>query len=804
MTFLAKALTYTVLFFFLITSKAQTINILDAESNYPISNVAVFNTKKTKSGVSNAKGEVSLSIFNTAELINFKHIGYQTKTIAKSAIKNNTIYLISNTEGLDEIILSASNFKESKRDIARKIVSIKAKDIAFNNPQTSADLLQNSGQVFIQKSQLGGGSPIIRGFSTNRLLLTIDGVRMNNAIFRGGNLQNVISIDPYSIQNTEIILGTGAVIYGSDAIGGVMSFYTKKPKLSKTDSVYIEGNSALRYATANQEKTTHIDVNIGLKKWAFISSFSYSNFGDLRMGKYGPNAYLRPEFVITTNAEDKVVKNNNPLLQKFTAYNQINAMQKVLFSPKNNLNLNLGVFYTATSNVPRYDRLIEYKNETLKSAEWYYGPQHWFMTNLQANHKKNNGIYDQLKVTTAYQYFEESRNDRKFNAENLRSRKEGVNAFSFNTDFEKNISSKAFLFYGTEYIFNQVTSVGNSTSITNNNSKKVVSRYPNNATWQSGAAYTNLKYRSNNKFIINAGARYTIINSEANFSENNRFLNLPFNTSSNTSNALTGAIGTSWLPSKIIDFKCNISSAFRAPNIDDIGKVFDSQPGTVVIPNNNLKPEYAYGGEFAIGLNAKNAIRVETSAYYTYLDNALIRRNTTLNGKTTIIYDGEPSQIQSIQNASISRIYGFELGVNAPLTKTLKLTSQYSFVDGKDEADGKKTNVRHVAPGFGNTHLIWDNKKFKIDGYFEFNSMLANKRLSPSEIGKAYLYAKDKNGNPYSPSWHTLNLTAHYSIKENSSITASLENITDRRYRTYSSGIAAPGRNLIVALNLGF
>jgi hemoglobin/transferrin/lactoferrin receptor protein len=80
-------------------------------------------------------------------------------------------------------VISASKFKQEKRDVPQKIVTIAAEAIAFANPQTSADLLENSGNVFIQKSQLGGGSPMIRGFSTNRLLITVDGVRMNNAIF---------------------------------------------------------------------------------------------------------------------------------------------------------------------------------------------------------------------------------------------------------------------------------------------------------------------------------------------------------------------------------------------------------------------------------------------------------------------------------------------------------------------------------------------------------------------------------------------------------------------------------------------
>ena len=97
---------------------------------------------------------------------------------------------------------------------------------------------------------------------------------MNNAIFRGGNLQNVISIDPFAIQKTEITLGAGSVIYGSDAVGGVMGFYTQKPQLSYQDSLYFIANALMRYASANTEKTGHIDFNFGLKKWGFSNLFS--------------------------------------------------------------------------------------------------------------------------------------------------------------------------------------------------------------------------------------------------------------------------------------------------------------------------------------------------------------------------------------------------------------------------------------------------------------------------------------------------------------------------------------------------
>ena len=188
------------------------------------------------------------------------------------------------------------------------------------------------------------------------------------------------------------------------------------------------------------------------------------------------------------------------------------------------------------------------------------------------------------------------------------------------------------------------------------------------------------------------------------------------------------------------------------------------------------------------------------ATYYTYLDNALVRRDGDLNGETEIIYNNELSNVQSIQNASKSWIYGFEFAALWNISDQLKLTSRYNFIGGTEETDGIEVPVRHVAPNFGDTHLMWQSDKFKLDGFVNYNNKLSFTQLAPSETEKDYIYALDENGNPYSPSWYTLNLRTQYQLAEDTIVTATLENITDQRYKTYSSGIAAPGRNLIVSL----
>ncbi len=785
-----------------VSAQSQHIKILEEKTNLPVAGALVYNASKSKSTMSDIDGVVNLGQFSIDELIFVEHLLYKTKNFKVSEINNKTIFLKPKIEGLDEVVLSASKFQQSKRDIPQKIMNITAKSIAFSNPQTSADLLESTGNVFIQKSQMGGGSPMIRGLSTNRLLITVDGVRMNNAIFRGGNLQNVLSIDPFAIHNTEVTLGAGSVVYGSDALGGVMSFYTRKPHLSYSDSLYFRGNTVARYATANNEKTGHIDLNFGLKKWAFFSSVSYTDFDDLRMGSHGPSDYIRYEYVRTIDGVDQMVPNAYPLVQKPTGYDQINFLQKVRYEPMEDWTFDLGLHYSTTSDYSRYDRLIRYKGDNLRSAEWNYGPQRWFMGNIQVTKlSSNSNLYDKIQATVAYQNFQESRMDRDFNKPIRNVREEAVDAVSANLDLEKQLGARTELFYGLEYIYNLVTSSGSEEYIKTGTSLPTVSRYPTGSDWQSVAAYTSLKYKPNPKFVFQTGVRYNHVVLNADFTENNTYLNLPYSTTKINTGAFTGTAGVNWNPNQTIALKFNASSAFRAPNIDDIGKVFDSEPGAVVVPNHDLKPEYAYGLELGVKFNFENKVILDMATYYTYLDNTLVRRDFNLNGKSEVMYDGEMSTVQAIQNAAESRIYGFEVGLLVNMTDDFKLTSNYNIIGGREEDDyGESTSLRHAAPQFGTTHLIWQKDKLQFDAFAAYNSELSNNQLAPSEQDKGYMYAKDGNGNPYAPSWYTLNFRTQYQLNDAVSLTAGLENITDQRYKTYSSGIAAPGRNLILSL----
>ncbi len=790
--------TFLFLFFIFISLSiySQVVTIIDETNLEPIENVIIYG--KSKFVMTDKNGKADISIFDKSETLVFKHTSYADLYLTFSEIEKQyfRISMVESALDLNEVVISANSWEQNKNEVSNRIKIISKKTIANTNFQTSADLLKASGEVFIQKSQLGGGSPMIRGYSANRILLVVDGVRMNNAIFRSGNLQNVISLDANSIENSEIILGTGSVIYGSDAIGGVIDFHSLKPKFASDKKILVKGNLMSKFSSADYEKTGHIDFNMGTEKFASLTSFSYSDYGDLKMGsKGGFKEYLRPEYINTINGIDVIVQNEDPLIQKFSGYSQMNFLQRFAFKASEKLMINYGFYYSKSSDVPRYDRLLQYSDDNLKYAEWYYGPQKWVMHNLKLRYSEKTKLFDNLKFITAFQDYSESRHDRKFKKNEIRERYENVKALSFNIDFEKHLSEKSSVYYGSEAVLNKVFSQGEKRDIFTGIKVPASSRYPDNSDYSSYAAYVSFKRNFSDDLTFNSGIRYNKIFAHADLDTS--FYQFSYTATDLNTGALNGSIGLSYRPETWL-LKFSAGTGFRAPNIDDMAKIFDSEPGNVVVPNDDLKPEYIYSTDLGISKTFLNKFQIDISAFWSYLNNALIRGDYTFNGQDSIMYDGEMSKVQAVINADFANVYGFNISLNADISEMFSIKSTYNYSKGKDSFDKP---LRHIAPAFGTAHFIYKTNKLRADFFAEYNAEISYADLADSERDKTYMYTVDINGNPYSPSWYTLNLSIVYQLNKTFRLKGGIENISDRQYRSYSSGIVAPGRNFFFSLS---
>ena len=722
---------------------------------------------------------------------------------AMAQVENDTLQGYS----LQEFVVSGNRWCAERESQPLKITALSFEEANVYNPQTAADVLGLTGEVFIQKSQYGGGSPMIRGFSTNRLLYSVDGVRMNTAIFRSGNLQNVISLDPFAVASAEVVFGPGSVSYGSDAIGGVMVFNTLRPALATEKSPIVYGSATVRTATASNELTGHIHAGVGWKKWGLVTSISASSFGDLKQGTHGPEDYVR-EYVVVPgysdgNIDDRVVANNDLRSQSPSGYSQFNLMQKVRYAPSTAWNIEYAFHMSETSEYARYDRHLRMRNGQPRYAEWNYGPQKWMMNHLRVEHAGENVVYDSLRINLAWQRFGESRISRDLGKADREVQTEKVDAWSANVDFFKNLASNVNLSYGLEYVLNDVVSNGVGENVITGTTSVISARYPN-ALWHSAGAYVQTEWHPFRTLNIAAGVRYNHYFIQNDFSAVG--YDVPFETlQSSNAGSVSGNVGLNWRPASGWLLRANYARGFRAPNVDDMGKLFDSVDGCVTVPNPALKPEYADNVEIGVAKHFGRYLKFDLSAYYTHLDNAIVRRDYTFNGSETMLYQGEECRIQALQNAAVANVWGVQLALDSRFARWFYANAHVNWQRGFDELDnGEVSPSRHVAPLFGRAALGFDNAKFKIEAYTVFQAERPASSMPEEEKGKTEIYALDSNGDAYSPAWISLNLRISYNILKGLHINATAENLTDLRYRPYSCGISAPGRNVTMSLTYTF
>lgn len=785
-------------------SFAQVVTILDNEDLKPIPDVAILNGSKLKFIYTNKTGKADISAFSDEELICLQHFTYERVCMTFEELKKAgfEVRLVKKIFAIDEFVVSANRWEQNKNEVPNKITTVLKPAIDLLNPQTAADLIGISGEVFIQKSQLGGGSPIIRGFATNRVLIVVDGVRMNNAIYREGNIQNIISLDPSSLESTEIIFGPGAIVYGSDAIGGVMDFHTKKVMLSTGEKPYLKSEAMTRFATADNEKTFHFDFNAGTKKIAFMSSFSRSEFDDLRMGSVKNPEYLRNEFVKRIGNQDIISINRDPRVQVYSGYDQINTMNKLRIKLSPSVDVIAANHYSRLSDVPRYDRLIQYKSGKLRYSEWYYGPQIWMMNNIQVTIHKENKLFDEVRAIAAHQSYQESRHDRSFGKSKINEQTEKVSIISLNLDFDKTLNDKRdMICYGFEFAGNDIKSVAQTRDIITGEISPAGSRYPNGKNkYKALSLYTGYKNNLSGKLTLNTGLRYNYVSLRSTIADNS-FYSFPFTEISIGNGALTGSAGVVFRINKSFQTSLNASTGFRAPNLDDAGKVFDSAPGIVVVPNPDLKPEYVYNIDLGLSKEFGKIIHTEITGFYTRMKHAMIRHDYLFNGQDSILYLGELSKVEAVTNAGSAYVYGFSFNAQVNITDYIKVRSAVTFTEGFEE---DTIPLRHAAPVFGSTHFLFESSAFNIDLYANYNGPKKFENMAPSEAEKPYMYAVDVNGNPWSPGWFTLNFKLSWGIFTFCNMTAGVENIFDLRYRPYASGIVAPGRNYLLSLRFKF
>lgn len=805
---------------------SQEILILDGVTGFPLEGVALFNSEKTKAIITNQEGKAPLSVFSEGDSLNIQFYGFETLKIflGTQEFKNGvSMALEPKDQTLEEVILSVGRNAVTRKQIAEKVAVIDAQTIELQRPSTGADLVGLSPGVRIQKSQGGGGSPIIRGFEANRILMVVDGVRMNNAIYRSGHLQNAITVNPNTVERVEVIYGSSSVAYGSDALGGVIHYYTKSPLINSKEKSRSSFSSD--FSSANLGTVNSFSTELSFNKWASLTSISYSNFGDIRMGTRRAHGYanwgLTPFYSENSRSayQANPTLNENPNIQKNTAYNQLDLFQKFLVKLNDENQLVFNFQYSNSSDIPRYDKLIEQRSGTLRYAEWFYGPQKRILIAPQLKLFPQKRFMNSGRITFAYQNIDESRNSRAFESFIRKIQKENVQVWSLNGDFEFELNQKHSFSYGFEGTFNKVRSFAFGKELVVQQNEVVAlkpstpfpTRYPSKgSTYDSFASFVNWIWDLNNELTVNFGMRFTNTNLEARWKEYYN-INALLEAVNLDALALTQTLALTYRPTEKIQWNLILSNGFRNPNIDDVGKIRENN-GILVVPNPFLYPEYAYNFELGIkryfdqsknylslrGFSTLISRHIGRSSYIIFSD-------TTTPDQATIRYNGEEVETYANNNLGNRYLYGGSLDGYYSLNTFLALRGNLSFIQAvKSEKYGP---LPSISPAFGRIFIEYQKSNWLSYLSFEFSD---NKNIEAYSIGgedgleETPLLSENPLLYAGTPPWSELSWLAQYRWKKSTLFRIALENILDTHYRPFASGISAPGRNLKLGVNYSF
>ena len=710
--------------------------------------------------------------------------------------------ITKDTTQLDDVFI-VSKLPKKVQNLSYQLAIISAENIDFQNYQTTAEMLSNSGALFVQKSQQGGGSPSIRGFEASRILLVVDGIRMNNLIFRSGHLQNVITVDESFIDNTAIVYGPTSTLFGSDALGGAIAMNTKNPKFKSDGTASLTGTLTSRYSSVNEEQSVSAQINYAAKRWAAFTAFSYNDFGDLKMGKR-KNRHAdffgeRPFYVTTSNGLDVQRANDNKYLQRNSAYKQYNLMQKISYKSKNDFQHHINVQWSTSSNIPRYDRLTEQGAAGgLRHAAWYYGPQERLLAVYAINKKKFFWDSD-MRVNVSFQNAKESRHNRLFGNYVLQSRLEDVKMYGFAVDLIKKWKSSTLL-YGLESYYETLSSSAFSTDINTKEQEKISTRYPNGSNiMHRHDGYASYNQEWNGKTFFSAGLRFGYSGLSSSIADDS-FFRLPFSTINQQHFTYSGNIGLVQNVSNRVSLKGNVATGYRVPNIDDLAKIFETVRGVLIVPNENINPEKTVTADISfVYQSTSKKMKFEHTYFYTKMFDAIVTSPFLYNGQSELLYDGAISQVFANQNTGKAFITGTSTLFEAALSSSLQMTASFNYNLGRILSAQGQLPLDHISPYFGRIGVSYTHQLGMIEMYMLYNGRKALQDYSSS--GEDNLQYAPVNG---MPAWEMYAIKLSHKLFTGATIYSGIENILDTQYRTFSSGINAPGRNFYGGMRYNF
>lgn len=737
---------------------AQSIKgiVSDHETNEPIADVHVQLANSHVGTITDKEGKFVLEGFLVdSARIRISAIGYTTlEQIVSSNNSEVQIHLAPSIILLNNAVtITAQRNERLTFDVPESITSVSRFQIEQQAPRSTPEALMNETGVWIQKTNHGGGSPIIRGLVGNQVLLLIDGIRLNNATYRYGPNQYLSTIDPGLIERIEATRGSGSVLYGSDALGGVVQIISKTPSFSST-GFQVGGMATGKWMSGGMEQSARAEVDLASKQIALLGGFSTRNFGDLLAG--GELGKLSP-----------------------TGYYERSGDAKLLVRTGGKGLLSAAFQHLTQHNVPRYDQVTQGG-----FSSFYFDPQVRQLSYLRWEHSSESPWMQSFKVTGSLNRSIEGINSQKNNSLDSKKQRDEVHTMGLIAEVISHPKSNWHAQSGVEYYFDKVNS---EAFVLNSNTNKETSQrgsYADGSTSSNLAMFTNHQFDLH-KFQFSAGTRFNMVAVSV---IDNTFGNQKINP-----NALVGNAGVMYKLHSKLHAIASINTGFRAPNIDDMSKFGTLEANVFEIPSAQLSPERSFNIESGFKFSSQK-LSWTVTAYQTKLFDLIDRVATTYNESDTF----EGRKVYQKQNVGEAVVRGVEADMEATIIQSLSVFGNLTYTHGENVT--KQEPMRRIPPLFGRTGFRYSHPSgMWIKG--EWAMAGAQDRLSAGD--KSDVRIKIRLVDDVMPPWDIVNVYAGYSHKY-FSVQVYGQNLLNKAYRVYASGVDGYGRSAGASVCLKF
>ncbi|MEK7264262.1 MAG: TonB-dependent receptor [Bacteroidota bacterium] len=639
---------------------------------------------------------------------------------------------------IPEYVVTATRTEKNVFFVPREVEVFGAKEISAMTVKMLPDLFESSPSVTMQKTNYGGGSPIMRGLIGNRILILVDGIRLNNSTFRFGPNQYLNTVDASMIEKVEVVDGPGSVLYGSDALGGVINIITKNAQRSSVSTTVSSADNSI---------VEHVSLHKSINNLNIAAGGSYKKFDDVR------------------DAESDQIP---------TGFSEYDAYSKIEFSPVENHSMTAMYQFSLLKDVPRTDRII-----SKTDLQYNFTPQQRELAYIKYNASVNSSFVESFSAVVSYSRQLEGREVISMkNTKLLTKDRDDVHTIGMNIDFHSLVTTKHLLTYGFEYYNDLILSNRKEIKLATNAVTTKKSQFPNGSTYNTIELFLQDEINFS-PFYLTLGLRYSSF-------EFSGELDTVFGNVKSTPSTVTSSASLLYNVTQSVNLIAGFSEGFRAPNTDDIAKFGKSGSGTGArydVPSLSLEPEKSMNYEFGIKYRDEN-IRVNLFSYLAEYVNLITPKRSTYNGDDSL--SGYP--VYANQNIDEAKIYGWSADVMWNLDRNLTARGTVMLTRGENITEDEP--LSRIPPMRGFLSARYDFTKSWVELYSTFS--MSQQRLSTADIADFRIGPNGTN------EFWTGNIRGGLNFSSNVSAIVSVENVFNRYYKIHGSGINSPGRNFTI------